>query len=303
MKLLHSVPASNSSMTFYIPKGQYGSLMIRYELDAAAGVTLTRANLGNVILNWNGQDVVNCDAEILNQLDNVYGGVSEFSASAGSTHNASVFIPCGLWFDSQNVYDIGENDNVYLKLDFSDLASAANVDSGTINVYGKNKTGVMSYLHNITSRPVVASGASTLADTYKINNISQIYLKDPATLLSNVQFSKDKETIVDASPGVLISYSDYIHQLETTNTTLAVDFTESGDVREAVGTDISYKFTFSGAGTQYMYFSFLDFTPAKAVQSRMVAERKILPVVEFMEKDLKSSSNATSVKKKLKNAV
>jgi hypothetical protein len=189
---------------------------------------LTRANLGNIILNWNGQDVVNADAEILNQLDNVYGGVSEFSASAGSTTNASVFIPCGLWFDSQNVYDIGENDNVYLKLDFSDLASASNVDSGTINVYGKNKTGVMSYLHNITSRPVVASGASTLADTYKINNISQIYLKDPATLLSNVQFSKDKETIVDASPGVLISYSDYVHQLETTNTTLRLTLQNQG---------------------------------------------------------------------------
>lgn len=284
MKLLHSVPASNGSMTFYLPKGQYGVIQVVYDLDMATGIDLTRALCGNVILNWNGQDVINVDAEILNQLDNVYGGVAEFTTVTGGASRMSVFLTAGLWFDAQNVYDIQDNDNVYLKLDFASLGLPANVDSGNIKVYAKMKTGVMSYLHNITARPIVSSGASTLADTYKISNISQIYLKNPAALLSNVQLSKDGETLVDSPPNTLIAYSDFIHQLETTNTTLAIDFVESGDVRESVGSDISYKFVFTGSGTQYMYFSHLDFTPKKALESRLVAERKISPIVEMIEK-------------------
>jgi hypothetical protein len=285
MKLLNSVPASNGSLTHYLPSGQYGVIAIEMVLDAAAGVTLTRANMGNIILNWNGQDVVNIDAEILNLLNNVYGGVSEFSAVAGGAHRFTAYIPCGQWFDSQNIYDVGDNDKVSVKLDFPDLALAANVDSGQINIYAKNRVGVMNYLHNIISRNIPASGASTLADSYPLNNVSQMYLKNPAALLTNVQIVKDGLTLVDAPPATLIAYSDFSHLLETTNTTLALDFIESKDIRESLGSTINYKYTFSGAGTLEQYFSFIEFTPTKAIESRDVARnligRKRLETVGF----------------------
>jgi len=278
MKLLHAVPSTNGAMTFFLPKGQYGVLAIEYDLDAAAAVTLTRANMGNIILNWNGNDVINVDAEILNLLDNVYGGASEFSAVAGGATRMTVYITCGQWFDSQNVYDIGDNDKVSLKIDFPLLALAANVDSGFIRVYAKEKIGVMNYLHNIIPRPVVSSGAAVLADSYPLNNVSQVYLKDPATLLTNVQIIKDGTTVVDATPAALLAYSDFIHQLEAGSTTLAIDFIESKDIREAVGSTVSYKFSFSGAGTQEIYFSFIEFTPAKANQSQFTAQQKITKI-------------------------
>lgn len=276
MKLLHSVPASNGSMNFYLPKGQYGVLAVEYDLDAAAAVTLTRANLGNVILNWNGRDIINVDAEILNLLNNVYGGASEFSASTGSTTRATIYLPVGEWFDSQNIYDVGENDRVLVKLDFPDLADAANVDSGNVNIYGKNKLGVMNYLHYILARPVVASGAATLADNYMINNVANMYIKNPAALLSNIQITKDDETMVDAPPETLISYSSFIHQLESSSNTLAIDFVESLDVREALGVSVSYRYTFTGAGTLEQYFSFLEFTPQKSNESQIRTHNKIV---------------------------
>lgn len=275
MRLLHSVPSTNGSLTFFLPKGQYGSIMIEYDLDAALGVTLTRAQMGNIILNWNGDNVINVDAEILNLLDNVYGGTAEFSAAVGGATRMSVFIPLAQWFDSLNVYDIGEKDQVYIKLDFPTIALATNVDSGSVRVYAKNKVGVMNYLHKIISRSVVSAGATTIADTYPVNNISQLYLKNPAALVSNIQITKDNDTVVDAPTAVLNAYSDWIHLLESTNTTIVIEFGESKDIRENVGSQISYKYTFTGAGTLAQYFSYIEFTPIKAIESRAKAGQKL----------------------------
>jgi len=279
MKLLHSVPYSQSSLTFYLPKGQYGSIMVLFDLTAQSGKQLTRSQFGNVVLNWNGQDVINSDVEILNLLNNVYGGTSLFTNTSGGAHKLALFLQAGLFFDNKNVYDIGENDRVYIKLDFSQIADTTNIASGNVKIYGKNKVGVMNYLANFISRPIVASGAATLADSFPINNVSQIYFKDPATLLSTIQLTKDSETIIDAEVNALIAYSDFIHQLEATNTTLAIDFTESLDVRESVGNTISYKLVFSGSGTQYMYISYVDWTPGKAIESQATAQNKLAPVI------------------------
>ena len=279
MKLLHSVPAANGSVSFFLPKGQFGNFFIRYQVVAAAGVTLTRKNFGNVILNWNGQDVINVDADIINRLDNVYGGTSEFTSAVGASAKLSCFLTSGLWFDNSNVYDISGRDNVYIKLDFSDLADSAITASGNVQIFGKNKTGVMTYLHNMIARPVTSSGAGTMADSYPINNVTEIYLKDPTALLSSVQVVKDNETLVDADPSTLISYSDFIHQLETTNNTLAIDFVESLDIREAIGATVNYKYVFTAAGILEQYFSFIDFTPAKARESSDVAAAKFVPVL------------------------
>ena len=80
-------------------------------------------------------------------------------------------------------------------------------------------------------------------------------------------------------PDVLISYSDFIHQLETTNNTLAVDFVESRDIREAIGATVNYKYVFTGAGILQQYFSYIDFTPAKASESSAVLAQKYVPVL------------------------
>jgi hypothetical protein len=276
MQLLYAVPASQGQLTFFLPKKKYGLLAIEYELDAAASVTLTRANMGNVQLIWNGDPIINVDAELLNLLGNVYGGVSEFSSATGAACRMMVYIPTGTYFDSLNIYDVAENDQVNFKLDFPDLALAANVDSGMVRVYGKEKAGVMNYLYNLISRNVVASGASTLADTYPLNNVSQIILKNPAgSNVTDLQIKKDGRSIIDCPVDVLNSYSDWIHQLEATNTTIVVELAESKSIREVLGASIEYKYVFSGAGTLSQYFGFLDFTPAKSNKTQLEFNRNV----------------------------
>lgn len=274
MKLLHAVPALNGSLTFYVPKGQYGFFQIVFDLDAAAGVTITRANLGNIKFNWQGSDVFNVDAELLSLLGNVYGGISEFSAVAGGATRCSIFIPCGAYWDSQNIYDVHDNDRVYFELTFPALTAAV-IDSGFVKVYGKDKVGVMNYLFNIMPRPVVSSGAAVLSDTYEINNVISIFMKNPAALVSNIQIDKNNRTIYNAPTTEIQAYSDWIHQLETTNTTLALEFAESKDIREALGSSIRYQMTFTGAGTLAQYFAFIEFTPEKAQASALRARRQL----------------------------
>lgn len=282
MKLLHAVPADNGTMTFYLPQGQFGAIGIEYDVDAAAAVTLTKLNMGNIRVNWNGDDIINVEAELINNLNNIYGGVGEFSAVAGAAHRMMAFLPLGQWFDSNNVWDIGENDRVMIKVDFPDLALAANVDSGFVRIFGKNRLGIMNYLHKIIPRPVVASGAATLADSYLLNNVSQVYINDPAALLSNIQIIKDGETIVDGEPDTLLAYNAYIHQLESTVNVLAIDMVESMDIREALGVSIHYNYIFTGAGTLQQYFSYIDFTPEKSNESQIRAHNKIVNTLNLL---------------------
>lgn len=272
MKLLNSVPGSNGALPFTMPKGQFGTIMIRYTGTAAAGVTVTRAQLGNIQLTWNGQDVINCDAEILNLLDNLYGGVSEFTSAIGGAFAMSVIIPCAQWYDASNVYDIGQNDTVTFNLTFPSLIGVAVAVTSQVAIYAKEKVGVMNYLNNIIQRFVVASGATTIADVLPVANVSQVYFKDPATsLVTQIQLQKDGKTVVDAPTEVVSSYNAWIHQLETAGTTFAVEFVESKNYQEAIGGQVSYKFVFSGAATLSQYVNYITFTPEKAFQSRQNA--------------------------------
>lgn len=276
MKRLFGVPGSNASLSTYFPKNQYGAFLIRYTGTAAAGVTITRADLGSVQLTWNGKDVINVDAELLNLVDNLYGGVSEFTSAIGGAFACSVIIPCGQWIDAANVYDVGINDKVALNLNFPNLASAAFVASANVDVFYKTKTGVMNYLNNIIQRNVVMTGAGTFSDNYPISNVAQLFIKAPAALLSNIQVAKDNNTIVDCPPAVALSYNDYLHLVETAQTTLGIEFGESKDIRENVGGQVSYSHTFTGAGTLQQYLCYITFTsPNKVIASRTQAAQDL----------------------------
>lgn len=277
MRQLFSAPLSNNTLTFYLPKGQFGNLMVVYAGTTDAGQTWTRADLGQVRLNWNGDDAINVDAEILNLLDNIYGGVAEATFAAAGANRAAVIIPSGLWFDSANVFDVGDTDRVFVKLDFSAAAAKCSVAGGTVTIFAKPKIGVMNYLHKMVTRNINSSGAFTYSDTFPISNVSQVYLKNPSGAnVSHIQLNKNSETVVDADTADVNAYSDWIHQLEATNSTIAIDFGETKDIRENVGSQISFKYTFSGAGTLEQYFSYIEFTNKKAVESRTVASNKII---------------------------
>lgn len=271
MELLFSAPFSQGSFQFFVPPGQYGAFVVTFAGTNAAGVTMTRLNLGSVTTQWGGKDILSTiDIDFLNRIDNVYGGVSAFSSAIGAAVYCYTYIPCGEWYDSLNVYDIGSQDQVSIRCEFADLANVAIAAGGTITVYGLPKLGVMNYLHKMTTRNVTFQGASTFSDNFALNNCAQVYLKDPvANLVTRYLLRKDGQTVVNANIADLIANSDFIHTLETTNSMLAMELSQSKNVQEAIGKSVSYEITASGATTVPQYFSYIDFTPQKAVSSAL----------------------------------
>lgn len=276
MQLLQQSPAANGHMIVDLPVGQWGALMVVFHLTAGAGVTLTRADLGNVKLSWNGSDIVNVDCEIINLLNNIYGGTSLFASAVGAACDMALIIPTGMWWDSKNIYNVGFKDRVSIQLDFPLLSVLATCAAGTVSVYGKEKVGVHQYFHHIEARQEVAGGAGQINRQIPVNNISQFYLKGAATLLTDLQLTKNNKVYADGVIADLITYSDYIHVLEATNTCLAVELGESKDLREFAGGQVSYKMIFSGAGTQQIYISYIEYDGALAIASAKVAQNELI---------------------------
>jgi len=274
MKRLRSVPISQNVENFDLPQGSYGSIMLEYDVTTASGQTGTRALAGTVEVEWNGETVIKTDVEALNLLNNVYGGIPEATFAAAGNNRMIVVLPLGLWTDPSNIWYIEKGDVVTVKLDFTNLASIST--AGNVKIYGKSQIGVQGYLHKFITRKITAGAAGNIPDTYRINNISQVYLKDPATSnVTDVFLQKNGETLVQASVVSLKAYSAYIHLLETAVTMIAIDLGESRDVRENVGSDLNYEYTFSGAGTLNQYFSYISFTPDKEASSRAYAQMKL----------------------------
>ena len=251
MKQLFRVPATQGNLSYQLEKGQFGLFLIRFEGTNATGQAVTLADLGSVVLRWNGQDVVNVDFEFLNMVSNLYGGVSEFSSTTGGAFKASAFIPTGIWFDSQNIYDIGDEDKVEFVLNWN----TAKIASGSVYIFGKPRRGVMSYLHGIYKRTIVSGGAGDISDSIPVENITQFYIKNPTALINTLQVARDGKAVVDGYVGALQSYSDWIHLLEASSNLIAIEFVESKDLREVVSTGITYKINTTGAGNIESYYS------------------------------------------------
>ncbi|MEM5880922.1 MAG: hypothetical protein QXW01_03775 [Candidatus Aenigmatarchaeota archaeon] len=251
MKQLFRAPAVQGSLSYQLEKGQFGLFLIRFEGTNATGQAVSLTDLGNVIVRWNGQDIVNVDFEFLNMVSGLYGGFTEFSSTTGGAFKASAFIPTGLWFDTTNIYDIGDEDKVEFVLNWT----TTKIASGSVYIFGKPRQGIMSYIHGIYKRTIVSGGSGDISDSIPVENITQFYIKNPTALINNIQVARDGKVIVDGAVGALQSYSDWIHLLEASSNLLAIEFVESKDIRDAVSTGITYKINTTGAGNVESYYS------------------------------------------------
>jgi len=275
MQLLYSSAFSSASLTFFLPKGSFGGFQIAFRGTNNA-TPKTRADLGNVQLTWNGNPIVNVDAELLSYIADLKGGFSTFTSTANSTLNAQIFIPAGQFGDTNNSYLITDSDKVYFKLDFPNLAGI----TGQVYIYGIRKQGVNNYLYCLTSRNVVASGAGTISDVHRLPNVSQIFLKNTGSMTA-VQIVRDNQTVVDGLKEDIQAFSDFYNEVEASNTVIEIPLNLSRDIREVVSQEILFKYTFSGATTLQQYFGYNILTPNQAVKSVSEIDAEIRKKIEL----------------------
>lgn len=275
MQLLYSTAFSSSSLTFFLPKGSFGGFQIAFRGTNNA-TPKTRADLGNVQLTWNGNPIVNVDAELLSYLTDLKGGFSTFTSTASSTLNAQIYIPAGQYGDTNNSYLITDSDKVYFKLDFPNLSNI----TGQVYIYGIKKQGVNNYLYCLTSRNVVASGAGTISDVHRLPNVSQIFLKN-TTNMTSLQIVRDNQTVVDGLKEDVQAFSDFYNEVEASNTVIEIPLNLSRDIREVVSQEILFKYTFSAATTLQQYFGYNILTPNQAVKSVSEIDAEIRKKIEL----------------------
>jgi hypothetical protein len=279
MLTLGSQAISGGIYQLTLPQNQYGLFAVRYAGVNAASQTIGIADVGNILLNWNAQDKVNCPAQVLSFMNNLYGGVAPVSSASGAAFDITVFIRTGIPYDYHNIYDVGTQDNVYLKIDTSALVSGVkNPASGNVTIYGVPRRGYMNYVHKVLSKNVVAGGASTLTDIIPDANIGAIYMLNAGTLLTSVQVSRVEATgtrlIVNADETSVQDESDQIHILETsTSPALAIELGQSKAVSEYNSGQVKYQYVFNGAGTLAQYYGAIEYTPGKLQQSMVNAKR------------------------------
>jgi hypothetical protein len=268
MRLFWTQPVANGSTIFTFPKGQWGAILVVFDVVTSAGNTATLASCGNARLTWGGEDLKNCSIELLNLINNLYGGVMEATFAAASANRISCVILPGLAYDSKSVFDVGANDNVTLTLDWTALAALC--ASGSIKIYLKPKIGTMSYVHKILPQTIIAQAAGVIPGSLPVNNVSEIFLLSPAAQnVTGIQITKDNDTIVDSvTVADLDAYNNFIHVVETAQTKLlAIDFGESKDIHENVGAAAQFRYTFSAAGTLQQFYGFISFTNNKLIES------------------------------------
>lgn len=258
MRLLYSLPFIASTLTFFIPNGNWGGFLLVYR-GTNNSTPKTRANVGNVNLTWNGTPLINVDYELLSYLSDLKGGVSTFTSTASSTFKTAVFIPCGAYGDSNNSYFINDSQKVYFKLDFASLADI----TGQVYIYGIPKAGVNNYHYCLTSRNVTSSGVGTIADVHRLNNVSALYLKGHS-IVDNTQILQDGNTVFDGMTTDLQMLSDFTNRVETSNSLIELDLNRSKDVREIISSEINFKYSFNTSGILEQYFAYTVLTPTLA---------------------------------------
>lgn len=270
MQLLYSYPFSGGSLTFFLPRGMFGFFGI--EFRGTNGTTpKTRANLGNIQLIYNTEPIINCDVDFFSQLTDLKSGYSRFNSVASAELDAFILLPCGEWNDRNNSYIINESDKAYFKLDYPDLQDI----NGTVYIYGVNKDGIQNYLYAITTRNVVSQGASIISDVHRLPNVSQIYLKGGSSQVSHIQIIRDNIPYIDAERTDLKNLSDALNEVETNaNTLIEMDLNLSKDIRETIGDEILFKYTFSAGATLEQYFAYKILTPLQSSKSVVELETK-----------------------------
>lgn len=266
MKTLAVQNLTVGQLNYILEKGQWGLFQIAIKGTNATGQQLPFDNV-NVVIRWNGKDILNADYNFLLYLSNVYGGYVPITNTQGGSIDACCFLPTGLWFDPSNVWDVGDED----KVEFQITWDASKVSSGTITILGKRKTGMMSYIHGIYKRTILL-GVGDNFDNIEVENITNYYIKLPSpppdiNHLTNIQIARDNKIVIDCSGRHLLYYSNWIHLMEVNNEFfVAIDFVETKDIKDAVGKNLSIKITNTWGTTTWnlnTYYSVLIPRPDK----------------------------------------
>jgi hypothetical protein len=222
MKLFYSKDVLSGAGYENIPAGINRFVMVRFTGVNKAGQTLTRADLGRVIVNkavgggnQASSDKINSSVLLMSYLGDLKGGVAEFTSAVGAAFTCSIFLPFYAWWDlTRGMFFADKQGSI--SLDFPVLASGGTVvASGTVECFYVEGQGVATYDTYHIQRNIQAGGAGSVPQEVGFRNISSLYFYDDA-LVTRYFVDTDRGPVFKSvSRGALRAESNWLNQVET----------------------------------------------------------------------------------------
>lgn len=253
MQLYKTENLLNLSSQKDLPQGLLQGLYIRFSGDAAAGVTIATSDLGQVRVNYRGQDIINVPVSFISLFNNLHWGVAEFASAVGAAFSASIYVPFHMpWENTNGLLNLAE-DKGFFELRFP-LLTAAKIDSGTVEVYYIKARSVASYIPLLIQQNIQAGGAGNVNDKILNYNVSSLYLEENAHLTGQVMVFKDGQVTINSTQAVLKSKSNFDNRVEAAIALIQVNLNPTNLVAASLGEIIEVQAVVDAATTLAVYY-------------------------------------------------
>jgi hypothetical protein len=233
-----------------IQPGRVAGLLLYFNGTNKSGITADADDLGNIVIKRNGETIVNRPAGVFADMGNIRAGSNLFSSTEGGAFVASVFIPFYALGLEQAMKITGPSE---LNFDYQPKAdTATNFSAMTLSVYSVVSFKQERYQYFILGEDQTPAAAVT-ARPYQLNrdNVTEIYLRNPDSVLSSVGLKQNGEQRFSDQPlNVLKAGTLYDNMLEQNDTDMVeLQAYTFGEPASTLNNKSIIELSTSGAGT------------------------------------------------------
>lgn len=251
----------------------------------AGAADLALEDIGRVMLEKGGQEIINASGEFLFAHSELVSGHPEFTAQIGVS-TIGLYIPFRK--NDRNVMTFVPQDNAILKIDHkSNLATALDT-GGKVTIYADVDRGVQLYdMKYVQYSYNMASGQEMPIDIQQ-DNILMSLISDstPATLtLATSNISNIQTEIDEYNSRVAISdlkfLTAYQHELETTYVVAGVHFDADGDFTSRLSDQMKLNITTSGGvATPEILVVSAKFDPVRMSKTKTAQTKRLQVLID-----------------------
>lgn len=211
----------------------------------------TKADVGRVLLEKGGQEIINASAEFLHANSEIVGGFPEFTSSGSSAGQMCIYIPFRM--NDRNVMTFIPADNAILKIDHHSNLDTRIASAGKVTIYADVDRGVQLYDMKYVQYSYSLTDGQEMPIDIQQDNIMMSLLSDstPATLtLATTNMTTIQTEIDEYNSRLAISDLKFLtawqHELESAYVIAGVHFHADGDFTSRLSDAMKLNITSSG---------------------------------------------------------
>jgi len=283
----------NSRPEIDLPPEPLAGLLLVVSGTTATGEDLTPSRLGRARVKRFGEQIQGEDLAFYHDLANINRG---YPTNEGGTASASrIAVPIPFALDGiPNVLDVQSNEEADLVLDFTqgDLGTAFGSNAATYELVGLVAPTVRErYVLRVQESNLQATGAGRQPGEFSAKNVASIYLRDPDSVVDEVQIDIDGDVAQDTlSDEIIQDLTNLYNEIETSGLSLRqVHKPDVMSLARTLNTRSSYDVKFSGAGTAAFTLLSTRFNNERIRQSQERVQRVQTAKTQELAADLQGA--------------